>query len=747
MFGYRRELSSSPGWGRKSARAGREGTLPRASGGRKAPGAGAIRSRPATVRKKLLPDLDWGRIRLWLIASLFALIWGGLWCRAYYLQIVKGPEYADKARKQHMTREVVQGTRGNITDRNGNVLAMSLECDSVWANPSHLRDKEETAAKLAEALGMKSEKILQIISADRQFVWIKRKADFQSAEKVRALKLPGVYTDTESERVYPYKHVAGQLLGYVNIDDKGIEGLEKSLENDLAGRTIHRVVERDASGRRLMPPGSGTFVDLRGKDVRLSIDTNIQFFAEESLAENVEKFGARWGGCIVVDVPSGEILAWAQYPFFDPNNIAATPAPDRRNRLAVDMLEHGSTMKSFLIAAALEEKVVQRSTIINCEKGLWKLGQFTLHDTHPYANLSVDKILHVSSNIGAAKIGLKLGADKYHSYLKRLGFGERTGLPLSGEARGILRAANRWAPIDLATASFGQSFSATLLQMSQAYLTLAGGGVKKPLRLLLETGASQDSPPRDAIFSPSTMNELRGMLREVVEEEGGTGKQARISGLVVGGKTGTAQKADASGKYGKGRVGSFVGMIPIENPRYLICTLLDEPSKSQYGGVVAAPVFRHVALRAMAYGGLLPDNDDPVVQEMVRKEAERRQKAQARSGAKNRPGTTARNPEQAGIRKADKAAPLAKAGQIGADFVPKADKAAPLAKAGQIGVDFVPKVVGMGLRGAVEVFAGRGIVPMIKGKGGFVVRQAPEAGSPWPDADKNCIIWLEEKSS
>ncbi|MDR3176466.1 MAG: penicillin-binding protein [Desulfovibrio sp.] len=727
MFGYRRELRPRNGRGGKSARAGREGALCRSSGNRKAPGA--VRTKPDAVRKKFLPDLDWGRIRLWLTASLFALIWGGLWCRAYYLQIVKGPEYAVKARKQHITREVVQGTRGNIMDRNGNVLAMSLECDSVWVNPSQLRDKEKAAEKLAGALGMKSEKILQLVSTDRQFVWIKRKADFQSAERVRALKLPGVYMDTESERIYPYRHVAGQLLGYVNIDDKGIEGLERSLETDLAGRTIHRVVERDASGRRLMPPGSGTFVDLRGTDVRLTIDTNIQFFAEEALAENVEKFGARWGGCIVVDVPSGEILAWAQYPFFDPNNVAATPAPDRRNRLAVDMLEHGSTMKSFLIAAALEEKVVNSSTVINCEKGLWKLGQFTLHDTHPYASLSVDKVLHVSSNIGAAKIGIRLGADKYHSYLKRLGFGERTGLPLAGEARGILRAANRWAPIDVATASFGQSFSATLVQMAQAYLTLAGDGVKKPLRLLLNADAGKDSLPPDAIFSSSTMNELRGMLREVVEEEGGTGKQARISGLVVGGKTGTAQKADASGKYGKGRVGSFVGMIPIENPRYLVCTLLDEPSKSQYGGVVAAPVFRHVALHAMAYGGFLPGSDDPVVQEAARKETQRRQKAEARAGTKNRGKVqaSARNQEQAGT--------------------PKADEAAPLAKAGQTGADLVPKVVGMGLRGAVEIFAGRGIVPMIKGKGGFVVRQTPEAGSPWPDADKNCVIWLEEKSS
>jgi cell division protein FtsI (penicillin-binding protein 3) len=706
--------------------------LTRCSAGRKPPAASAHRQEPA-AKKKWFPDLDWGRIRIWILAFAFTLIWGGLWCRAYYLQIIMGPEYAAMAKRQHTAREVVQGTRGNITDRNGNVMAMSLDCDSVWVNPAQLRDRDEAVLKLSEALGMKSEKIRQLLNTDRHFVWIKRKADFQNAEKVRALKLPGVYLDAESERIYPYKQLAGQLLGYVSIDDKGIEGLEKSLENDLAGRTITRVVERDASGRRLMPPGSGTFVDLRGKDVRLSIDTHIQFFAEEALAENVEKFGARWGGCIVVDVPTGEILAWAQYPFFDPNNVNSTPAADRRNRLAVDMLEQGSTIKSFLIAAALEENVVKSSTVINCEKGQWKLGQFTLHDTHPYANLSVDKILHVSSNIGAAKIGLKLGAEKYHSYLKRLGFGERTGLPLAGEARGILRAAGRWAPIDIATASFGQSFSATLAQMAQAYLTLAGGGAKKPLHLTLDDKSEArpaQNQPVDTIFSPSTMNEIRNMLREVVEEEGGTGKQARIPGLVVGGKTGTSQKADSTGKYGKGRVGSFVGMLPIENPRYLICALLDEPAKSPYGGVIAAPIFRHVALNSMAYHGFLPDTDDPLVLAIARKAEERRLAQEKKNGG--RAQATAKsaskkpNPEQLKIPKAEE--------------VPKAAQA-------KIRADLVPEVIGMGLRGAVEVFASRGIVPTINGRGGFVVRQFPEAGSPWPEERGDCAIWLEEKSS
>lgn len=714
-----------------------------------------------TVSAGAAPDkskgkgLDWGRIRLWSVGVLFSLLWLTLWARAYYLQIVMGPDYAAKAKRQYTTSEQVRGVRGNIMDRNGAVLARSVECSSVWANPGQVEDPAATARKLAEVLRLPEARLRTLLQEPKRFVWVQRKVQFATAEKVRALKLPGIYMDTEYERVYPYKQLAGQLLGFVNVDDKGIEGLEKSFDPELAGRTVTQVVERDAAGRRLMAQGTGSLVDLRGRNVRLSLDTQVQFFAEEALAENVEKFGARWGGCIVVDVPTGEVLAWAQYPFFDPNNYQTVPEADRRNRLATDMLEQGSTIKSFLIAAALEEKVVAPDTLINCEKGVWKLRKSTLHDTHPYSKLPVSKILHVSSNIGAAKIGLKLGADKYREYLTRLGFGERTGLPIPGEARGILRGSGKWAEIDLATASFGQSFSATLVQMAQAYLCLASDGLKKPLRLVLSDGpdsgpdngpdnrpdnqqdnrqhsgretpgAHPDITSLDKIFTAETMEQVRDMLREVVEEEGGTGKHARIPGLVVGGKTGTAQKADASGRYGRGRVGSFVGMIPIEEPRYLICVLLDEPTKVQYGGIIAAPVFRDVALSTMAYHGLLPDSDDPLVQAVARKEAQRKSGGNAKKTAASAP-----------------ARPVPPASTGTAPALTAEDARAPRPPA----AGMVPGVVGLGLRTAVEIFAAEGIMPVIKGTGGVVIRQTPEPGSPWPSGNRECTLWLEERTS
>ena len=302
---------------------------------------------------------------------------------------------------------------GRILDRNGNVLARSVDCPSVWVNPQKVEDKQQTASVLAKHLGMPASKVLKLLQGDKQFVWLRRKIDYDSAQAIKAEKLPGVYFESEYERVYPYTHLAGQLLGFVDIDDKGREGLEVSFEQLLGGQRVRQAVDRDASGRRMATRGTEDADDLRGGDLKLTIDAQVQFFAEEALAENVEKFGAKWGGCIVVDVPTGEILAWAQYPFFDPNKAGDYAPGIRRNRLAADALEQGSTIKSFLIAAALEEGVVTPETVINCEKGQWKLGKVTIHDTHPYASIPVSKILHVSSNIGAAKIGISLGANLY----------------------------------------------------------------------------------------------------------------------------------------------------------------------------------------------------------------------------------------------------------------------------------------------------------------------------------------------
>lgn len=693
---------------------------------------------------------DWGRLRLWLVSVVFLVLGCGLWARAYHLQINMGPQYGAMAKRQHTTKEVVQGARGNILDRNGDYLARSVERESIWVNPSQIKDKDAAARQLAKTLGMPVRRVQAILADNKKgFVWLKRKVDDTTANAVRELGIKGVYMDGEYKRVYPYEQLAGQLLGFVDIDSKGLEGLEKSLNSQLAGRSVTYVLERDAAGRRLMTHRTEALRELRGKDIRLTIDTNVQFLAEQALAENIREYGAKWGGCIVVDVPSGDVLAWAQYPFFNPNNVTATPASDRRNRLATDMLEHGSTIKAFLVAAALEEKIVNPSTQIYCEKGRWKFKRFNLHDTHAYGNLPIDKILHVSSNIGAAKVGLMLGAKRYHSYLTRLGFGQSTNLPLASEAKGILRDYSRWADIDLATASFGQSFSATLAQVAQAYMAIAGNGEKRPLRLVMDDSAyyrsgdtlassvfsteahaadASHSEGGDRIFSPETLRQVRSMLREVVEEEGGTGKKARIQGVEVGGKTGTAQKADASGRYGRGRVGSFVGMFPIDNPRFLVCVLLDEPEKNQYGGVIAAPVFRKVAEGTLAYHGLLPDLNE------VQAVADKRE--QSKRAARNQK-------EKPKSQQKVKTAPSIVRTSVGDAASGQTAKSEPVRR--EYGPGEMPDVTGLGMRNAVEVFAKHGIMPVFKGRGGIVARQKPEAGSPLPEVkSKKCVLWLEE---
>ena len=692
-----------------------------------------VRPEPPKQEPSLAQAQDGGRIRIWSVAVIFTLLWAALWSRAYYLQIVRGPDLAEMANRRHMATEQVVGARGSIVDRNGNILALTIDAVSVWVNPSIIKEKTATTAALAKILGLPVAPLQQQIEGNRKFVWVARKISPERAEAVKAANLKGVYLSGEYARVYPYKNLAGQLIGFVGLDDKGLDGLEHSLDSALRGKMVRQRVQRDASGRRLVlgaSDGAGGKSDLRGQDVRLSLDTNIQFFAEESLKENVDKYSAKWGGCIVVDVPTGEILAWAQYPFFDPNEYGKYSRALRRNRLATDALEQGSTIKSFLVAAALEEKVVRPNTIIDCEKGSWKLGRFTIHDTHNYAKLPVESILHVSSNIGSAKIGLKLGAEKYHSYLTRVGFGTRTGLPISGEAVGILRAHKKWQPIDLASASFGQSFSATLLQMAQAYLCLANEGIQKPLTLVLnreQIVPHMAEPPTEIrgperIFSESTIRDLRMMLREVVEEEGGTGKLARIPGMEVGGKTGTAQKADSSGKYGSGRVGTFVGMIPIENPRYLIVTLLDEPQKVQYGGIVAAPIFRHVALHTMAYHGRLPDTDDPLVRQVAEKLAEKKMKQESQKNAQK-----TKKHEKPPVEAQASSVPVIRAETV--EVVP----------------GIAPGVVGLDVRKAVEIFARLGIVPCIEGRGMFISRQHPEAGMSLEGVTK-CTLWLEEKT-
>lgn len=680
-----------------------------ADAGGRSPRTGGIRSRLAAV--------DWDRFRFRMVAVLFCAIWAALWARAGYIQLWNGAELAERAKRQHMSAERVDTPRGMIVDRNGQVLARSVEVRSVYAHPGQVEDVDATAEKLGALLERSTADIRASLRKGRGFVWIMRRVDDATAEAVRAADLPGIGLIREYERVYPCKQAAGQLLGFVGVDGKGLEGLERSFDDELSGLSVRQVVQRDASGRRFYVNSGDPAPEVA--DLRLTLDVQIQFIAEEVLARGVEDVGAKWGGIVVVDVESGEVLAWAQYPFFNPNAYRRYKPAEYRNRLALDALEPGSTFKPFLVASALQEGTVTRDTVFYCENGIWRTKKSVIRDDNrAYKDLSVSQILVHSSNIGCGKIGLELGAVKFHRYLSLLGFGQRTGLHIN-ESKGILRAPRDWSEADLISTSFGQSLSATQAQMVQAYLTLANGGVYKPLRLVLSDGETSDGGGQ-RVFSAQTAREVLKMMQEVVES--GTGRRAAVSGISVAGKTGTAQKADKSGSYGDERTASFVGLVPAKNPRYLVSIVIDEPNKNKYGGTIAAPLFKDVITRVMAYQGSLPDPGAAIAQQAKRRE-ERAARAEARAKARRQ-------------RKEETVL-----GEVRRELAAVAATITPKEKGS------VPNVVGQSVRRAVEMFARQGLVPVIKGEGARVVRQQPNPGVRWTGRDhapRDCVLWLSE---
>lgn len=654
-------------------------------------------------------------------ATLFVAAWIFLWFRAFEVQVLLGPIYKDMADRQHTYTEVIQGARGSILDRNGRVLARSVACQSVYANPRVMEDINEAARRLAPILKRDVAELAAVFSKNRAFIWLERKVDDATAAAIQKEGIPGIGLSREFERVYPYRHLAGQLLGFVGVDSHGLEGVELAYDETLRGTSVKSRVSRNAAEQILNQKEESS--DQRGDDITLTIDVQVQFIAEDVLSEAVQASGARWGGVLVSEVSSGEILAWAQYPFFNPNNYREASSSIYRNRLAGDSLEPGSTFKPLLMAAALEEKIVSPETTIFCENGIWRTKYAPIRDdTHAYADLTATEIISRSSNIGMAKIGLMMGAPKFHAYLEKLGFGQRTGIGIH-ESRGILRRPRDWSELDLMSTSFGQSLSVTGIQMLQAYTILADGGEFRPLRLVMDgTGENAPGIAGQRIFSRKTTRSVLKMMEETVDGNG-TGSRARIPGLRVAGKTGTAQKADRSGRgYSHKRLASFGGIVPADKPRYVIYVMLDEPSTTGYGGAIAAPVFQKVASRTLAYNGYLPD----VTFAMAEKEKERKL-----------------TPAQRAQRKKD-AVYLANLAKYRAEKARKErEQAKKLSGTPSAGIGLMPDLRGFSLRRTIEVCAARGIIPSIEGNGTFVLKQSPAPGSRLNN-DSTCTVWLTD---
>lgn len=562
------------------------------------------------------------RRRLALLAC-GSLVWSA--CMAWRLvdlQVYRASEMRGQARKQQEQVITLDARRGLLYDRTGRELAMSIGVDSVYAVPAEIEDPARTAAQLAPVLGIEQASIPSLtakLTGDKLFVWVKRKIDPQVRAAVAALGLKGVAFARENKRFYPHGERAAQVLGWVGMDNKGMDGLELSLDSKVRGQNGQVFALRDARGKRFLKITRREPVP--GENIVLTIDETIQFIAERELRQAMKDTGAASGSVIVMDPRNGDILALANDPTYNPNRPGDSDAGSRTNRSIVDAYEPGSTFKIVTFAAALEKQLVRPGDMFDCQMGSIRIGRATIRDHKPFGVLSVTEILEKSSNIGAIKIGLRLKEADLNDYIHRFGFGAKTGIELPGEARGLVREPKDWSGVSQATLSFGQEISVTPLQLATAISAVANNGVLQPPRILLReldangSVVSTTAPrPSRRILEESTVRDLKRMMMAVVDE--GTARAARMPGYSIAGKTGTAQKIGADGTYAANRyVASFAGFVPASRPALTILVVLDEPRGSLYhGGDIAAPVFRRIALPSLRYLGV-PAEPDRFVEE------------------------------------------------------------------------------------------------------------------------------------
>jgi cell division protein FtsI (penicillin-binding protein 3) len=540
------------------------------------------------------------------VAGVFAALFVLLGLRAVDIAVVRGPALARQGAAQHRQRVELVPHRGPIVDRHGETLALSLDVPSIYVRPRAFAGQEAKIGSLASALALPAREVRAKVASKQPFVWLKRQALPREAEAVAKLRLRGVDAVAEGRRFYPHNQLAAHVLGFVGVDSQGLEGLERRYDDAIRGVPHALEFDRDARGREMFTRGVQA-PPAQGSRVELTLDAAIQDATERELTAGVRAAKAIGGAAVVLDPATGEVLALANAPAFNPNQPGK--ATDRewrhriRNRAITDPYEPGSTFKAVLAAAALEEKVVRPAEMFYCENGRYRIGKWTVHDAHPHKWLTFAEVIQYSSNIGVSKVGDRLGRERYYRYLQEFGFGSRTGVDLPGESPGIMRPGSSWARIDLAVHSFGQGVSVTPLQMAAAFGVIANGGqLMRPYvvrRIVRPTGevAEENGPVvvRRTV-SARTAETVTALLRRVVEEKGGTGSKARLDDFAVAGKTGTAQKVNLqTGGYSSKRIGSFVGFVPADRPRAVIAVLIDEPGTSSYGGVVAAPVFRAIA--------------------------------------------------------------------------------------------------------------------------------------------------------
>jgi cell division protein FtsI (penicillin-binding protein 3) len=631
------------------------------------------------------------RARVLILAAVLAVAFAGVTCRLAWLMIVKHGELAQMAERQYSRTVVLHATRGPIVDRQGAPLATSTPAESLFAQPRVLGDPVRVAARLAPILDVPPRELHAALTSPRSFVWLKRKLPPADAVRVRELGEPGLGFLDEPMRLYPNREMAAQVLGFEGVDG-GLEGVERAWNEVLAGTPGKAIVGRDALGREVVTQHV-LETPAPGHGVMLTIDRTIQYLAEREIDAAFRRTRAKAAMAVVMEPRTGDILALAIRPTFNPNAFLDVPSKDVwRNRAVTDPFEPGSTFKVILAAAALEERVVRPEDPIYAENGRLTVARTVIHDWKKFGWLTFSEVLQNSSNVGSMKVGLNLGRDRYYKYMTAFGFGAPTGVGLAGESRGLLRDPQRWSLLSLPTMSIGQEISVTALQLVAAFGAVANDGTLMQPRLVKaefdadgrETRRFEPKAVRQVI-SPGTSRTLRRMLARVVED--GTGHLAAIPGYEVGGKTGTAQKLDpGTRRYSRAPgVLSFIGFVPVDEPRLVMLVMLDEPRTERWGSEAAAPIFAAIGAPVLRHLDVAPRDAAPI---------------QIVSGAGAEP---AAEPE---VR--------------------------PVSTATESAAGAMPDLRGATLRQALAALTPRGVRVEIAGRG-RVVQQAPGPGEPLAD--------------
>ncbi len=658
-------------------------------------------------------------VRLLMVAGVAAFCMLSVTCRLAYLQLIRYSEYLGRAQRQQQRIVEVTPRRGAIYDRNLHPLAMSIPVDSCFAVPSEIKNTQLAARLLSSVLGIPREVLEARLDPGRSFVWVARKLPPDKMQAIAALNLRGVYFQKENQRFYPKRELAAHVLGYVDLDEKGLGGIEYALDGQIRGKSEKILVLADAKRRWFDATETSREA---GANVILTLDEKIQYIAERELAAAIARTHAIAGTVIVQDPGNGKIFAIANWPRFNPNAVGDSTAESHMNRAVSALYEPGSTFKLITLAAAFDEHITRPGEIFDCQNGAVYIGGHRIRDHKPFGILTVSDILAQSSDVGAIKIALRLGAPKFYDYIRAFGFGTPTGVDLPGESKGLVRRLENWTPVSLGSISMGQEIGVTPIQLVGAVSAIANGGLLHKPHVVQELRRGEEALPLPGalapaepkrVIRPETSATLRRLMEGVVLE--GTGKLARLDGWTAAGKTGSAQKIDpATGRYSPTQfIASFTGFAPINSPAVTILVSLDSPIGLREGGQVAAPVFKRIAEQVLAY--LDVPRDVPVSPRLM--QASHRAKATGEMSALEdfTPVDFSAQPEAAPVESNSKANR-------------KPEIPAVTVAVGEGGDMAAPSLRGKAMRDVTRECLSLGLDPVLVGTG-VATEQSPEAGA------------------